>query len=597
MPPSMNTISEPTVDGTAATPSPARLPARMFLSIAGAPDQPARLVPIEDGQEVTFGRSRGATISVDHEKVSRMHARLRRDGDALTVEDLGSRNGTRVNGERIEAATTVVAGDEIGLGPLTIVVNRQSRARRVQRGVADHATLEQRLAAELDRAMRYRRPVALAMVRLTGADAAVDAAAERLVDAVRPMDLVAEFGGSELAVLLPELSRADAMRELDRLAGEAHDVGATATWAVAVAPEDGQERDLLIAAARDGLRSSRRGRPAGAAADGGGDLVIADATMRRIYQLVDRIATTGLTVLILGETGVGKEVVAEAIHRRSGRAAGPLVKLNCAAVAESLLEAELFGHEKGAFTGADRRRIGYFEAASGGTLFLDEIGEMPSELQAKLLRVLERKAVTRIGGTAEVPVDVRVVVATHRDLDADSKSGRFRQDLYYRIAGFTLVVPPLRDRKAEIVPLAEQFAARFAAELGVPTPAITDAAQAALVAYDWPGNIRELKNAIDRALVLAGDGPITPVELPDKVFAVAREDEPAAAEPGARGVRSKLAEVERTAIAAALDECGGNQTHAARKLGLSRRALIYKMERYGFKPPPVSAELARKPKP
>ena len=589
----MSTHYQTTVDGTAASAPLVRPPARIFLAISGAPEQPARLLAIEDGQEVTFGRSRAATVSVDHEKVSRMHARLKREGDALTIEDLGSRNGTRVNGERIVGPAAVVPGDELALGPLSIVVGRSTRVRRVQRGVADHATMEARLLAELDRAVRYRRSLALAMVRLAGADAAIDGAAERLAEAVRPMDLVAEFGGAELAILLPELDRDAAVRELERLADEAHQAGASATWAVAIAPEDGSERDALIAVAREGLRSSRRGRPASpppVTADG--DVVVVDAAMRRVYQLVDRIAATGLTVLILGETGVGKEVVAEMIHRRSPRASGPLVKLNCAAVAESLLEAELFGHEKGAFTGADKRRVGFFEAASGGTLFLDEIGEMPAELQAKLLRVLERKAVTRIGGTAEVPVDVRVVVATHRDLDADSKSGRFRQDLYYRIAGFTLVVPPLRDRKSEIVPLAERFATRFAAELGVPTPAITEAAQAALCAYDWPGNIRELKNAIDRALVMAGDGPITPAELPEKLFAGERDDAGTGVET-ARGVRTRLAEVERSAIAAALDECGGNQTHAARKLGLSRRALIYKMERYGFKPPPVSADQRR----
>ena len=588
----MNTFSQPTVDGTAASPPTTPVPARMFLAVSGVPEQPARLVPIDDGQEVTIGRSRAATVSADHEKISRMHARIRREREVLTLEDLGSRNGTRLNGAWITAPTAVVPGDEITVGPLTLVVGRNTRARRVHRGIADHAALEQRLVAELDRTTRYRRSLALAMIRLTGIDVAIDAAAERLAEAVRPMDLVAEFGGTELAVLLPELGRAEATRELERLVAEAQQAGANATWSLAIAPEDGGARDQLIAAARDSLRSSRRGPPSPPPAAGDPDLVVMDPTMVRLYQLVDRIAATGLTVLILGETGVGKEIVAEALHRRSPRAAGPLIKLNCAAVAESLLEAELFGHEKGAFTGADRRRVGFVEAASGGTLFLDEIGEMPAELQAKLLRVIERKAVTRIGGTSEIPVDVRVVVATHRDLDADSRSGRFRQDLYYRIAGFTLVVPPLRDRRAEIVPLAERFAARFAAELGIAVPTLTEATQASLTAYDWPGNIRELKNAIDRALVMAGDGPITPAELPDKVFAQQRDDEPPAEQPGV-GVRSRLAEVERAAIGAALEECGGNQTHAARKLGLSRRALIYKMERYGFKPPPAATDQRR----
>jgi two-component system response regulator AtoC len=247
-----------------------------------------------------------------------------------------------------------------------------------------------------------------------------------------------------------------------------------------------------------------------------------------------------------------------------------------------LLESELFGHERGAFTGADRRKIGFFEAADGGTLFLDEIGDMPLSLQAKLLRVLERKVITRVGGTTEVATDARLIAATHRDLDADVRAGRFRQDLLFRIGGFTIVVPPLRDRPTEIMPLAEHFARTAAAEQGRPTPHFTEDAREQMTAYAWPGNVRELRNAIERALVLASD-VITSADLPERMHDVARQVRPISR---SSDVRGHLAEVERAAIVAALEADGNNQTRAARRLGLSRRALIYKMEKYGLKAPP-----------
>jgi transcriptional regulator with PAS, ATPase and Fis domain len=312
---------------------------------------------------------------------------------------------------------------------------------------------------------------------------------------------------------------------------------------------------------------------------------VIDPVMQRVYKLVGKIAPSTMTVLILGETGTGKELVAAAIHRGSPRASGPMIKLNCAALPETLLESELFGHERGAFTGADRRKEGFFEAADGGTLFLDEIGEMPAALQAKLLRVLETKVITRVGGTAEVPVSVRVVAATHRDLHADARAGRFRQDLLYRIGGFTIAVPPLRDRKGEIVPLAEHFVRVAAEEVGRPPPALTPEAREALLAYRWPGNVRELENAIERALVLCEDA-IAFGDLPERVREVAQR---AGTVPVTGDIQGQLADVERAAIAAALEAHGDNQTRAARALGLSRRALIYKMEKYGLKPPPGSA--------
>ncbi|MGE0870058.1 MAG: sigma-54 interaction domain-containing protein, partial [Kofleriaceae bacterium] len=353
----------------------------------------------------------------------------------------------------------------------------------------------------------------------------------------------------------------------------------TAKAATVLCPDDGTKLDTLVGLLRGGLRTGAAPRPDLPPAH---DVVIRDPMMRRLHTLIERVADTAMTVLVLGETGVGKELVCEAIHARSSRRDRPLIKLNCAALPENLLESELFGHERGAFTGADRRKTGYFEAADGGTLFLDEIGELPLSLQAKLLRVLERKVITRVGGTVEVATDARVIAATHRDLDADVRAGRFRQDLLFRISGFTLVVPPLRDRAGEIAPLAEYFARTTAQTQGRITPVLSDEAKDALTSYAWPGNIRELRNAIERALVLCGD-TITIADLPEKLHDASNRVRPTTV---SADVRGHLADVERSAIVNALDAEGQNQTRAARRLGLSRRALIYKMEKYGLKAPP-----------
>jgi transcriptional regulator with GAF, ATPase, and Fis domain len=294
-----------------------------------------------------------------------------------------------------------------------------------------------------------------------------------------------------------------------------------------------------------------------------------------------------MTVLIIGETGVGKEVVAEALHRKSSRRARPFVRLNCTCLPETLLESELFGHEKGSFTGADRRKVGYFEAAQGGTIFLDEIGEISQAVQAKLLRVLEERKLTRVGGTQEIEVDVRVVCATNRDLESEVARRAFREDLFFRISGFTILVPALRERRAEILPLADYFLGQMARELSQPAPRLAAATQRLLESYSWPGNVRELRNALERAMVLQTSGVIEVEDLPERVRDAAMPGEAVPVpEGGTVDVRQHIADVERASILAVLEACGGNQTRAARRLGLSRRALIYRMEKHGLKPPP-----------
>jgi DNA-binding NtrC family response regulator len=294
-------------------------------------------------------------------------------------------------------------------------------------------------------------------------------------------------------------------------------------------------------------------------------LVCESPAMRHVLETAAVVAPSNAPVLILGESGTGKEVVAQLIHQWSPRAQGPLIAANCAGLPEALIESELFGHTKGAFTGASQTRQGFFRAADGGTLFLDEIGELPLHLQPKLLRALEAGQITPVGSDSPVQVDARLVAATNRDLSKEVLEGRFRDDLYYRINVVELIVPSLSDRQDDILPLARRFAVEFA---GAPVRLSPQAVQCLLV-YGWPGNVRELRNAIQRSCLLCRGDVILPEHLPPKVAALASS--------GVAAIASRLSQVERAAILATLEECKGNRTHTATKLGISRRALIYKL--------------------
>jgi DNA-binding NtrC family response regulator len=296
-------------------------------------------------------------------------------------------------------------------------------------------------------------------------------------------------------------------------------------------------------------------------------LICKSRAMRRVLETAAVVAPSNAPVLILGESGTGKEVVAQMIHQWSPRAQGPLVTANCAGLPESLIESELFGHTKGAFTGASQTRQGFFRAAHGGTLFLDEIGELPLHLQPKLLRALESGQITPVGSDAPIQVDTRLVAATNRDLSKEVLEGRFRDDLYYRINVIELIVPPLSERQDDLLPLARRFAVEFA---GAPARLSPQAVQC-LLTYGWPGNVRELRNAIQRSCLLCRGDVILPEHLPPKVAALALASKDATASAG------RLSQVERAAILATLEEYSGNRTHAAKKLGISRRALIYKL--------------------
>ena len=319
------------------------------------------------------------------------------------------------------------------------------------------------------------------------------------------------------------------------------------------------------------------------------NFIVRDKAMLDVLKLADRVAHAGASVLITGESGTGKEMVARHLHRASRRAGGPFVALNCAAIPENLLESELFGHEKGAFSGALARRIGKFESANGGTLLLDEIGEMNVHLQTKLLRALQEREIERLGGTAPVKIDVRILAATNRDLAADAAAGRFRDDLYFRLNVIRLHLPPLRDRPDDIAALADHFARKYAELNGLPYRRLTAEAYRLLERHAWRGNVRELENCLHRAVLLSSGDAITQdaIDLagPSIEKAASRDD-------GFRLVGMRIDDVERDLILQTLSHTLGNRTRAAIMLGISIRALRNKLRDYNAQgiavPPPVS---------
>ena len=535
----------------------------------------AMVAQLDKGKSLVVGRAAPSDVEIHDLGLSRQHARFTWDDHGIWVEDLQSTNGTKKNGEKVKRAK-VAPGDEIAVGPVMVSVHVMSSIDDELRGFDGHDRFVAALADELTRARTFERPLALVMVKGTK-DGHVSRWASRLRARLRPVDRVGIYGPSSVLVSLPEASS-----ELVRALAEDLTGGDPPLQCNAVMfPADGGSVDELIAAVQ-----SSRGDRKPAPIDTSG-IIVKNAAMKEVMATVKRLAQSTIGVLIHGETGSGKEVIAQGIHEAGPRRKGPLRAINCAAIPQTLLESVLFGHEQGAFTGADKATGGIFEQANGGTVFLDEIGELQPSAQAALLRVLETKRVMRVGGHKEIEVDVRVIAATHRDLEAMVAAGRFREDLLYRLNTMTLRIPPLRERVDEVKPLAERFLKEASSKAGTAVKSIDAKALEALEAYSWPGNVRELRNVIERAVVLAEGKAIQLADLTEKVRGGARapaQVEPEAVEDqGSADYRERVRKFETELIIRALHKANGNQTEAAKALNLPLRTLVHKIQTYGIK--------------
>jgi DNA-binding NtrC family response regulator len=536
--------------------------------------------------ELVIGRSEECHVQVDVPALSRRHAMLS-VGPPMTVEDLGSSNGTRLRGRKLDHGekAPLQLGDAIELGPVTLVLQRSTKAEVAppRRRLWTHAYFEGRLEEECSRAELSGVPFSVLRVQLEGA-ASPGVVQKVLADTLAPTDVVAAYGPGEYEAIVFGAKTQAMVKKLKEALEQA---GAPVRMGSSSFGPDGKDPDTLFAEACARIESAPGADEVTQNQTPG--IIVKDPQMEALHALVKRVAQSDIPVLLLGETGVGKEVFAEAVHNSSPRKRGPFLRLNCAALTETLLESELFGHEKGAFTGAVKAKAGLLESATTGTVLLDEIGEMPMSTQAKLLRVLEQKEVIRVGDVKPRPIDVRFIAATHRDLEAHIDKGTFRKDLYFRLNGVTLMIPPLRERTQEIEGLARHFIGKAARQFHrSPEPTLSADALAMLRGYAWPGNLREMRNILERATLLCNGNVIGPEDLPGEKFAspsLVHQPRSSAALPAIPGSGTPEFEAERQRIMGALEANGGNQTLAARALGISRRTMLNRLDAYAIPRP------------
>ncbi|MBZ4416903.1 sigma 54-interacting transcriptional regulator [Myxococcus sp. RHSTA-1-4] len=593
---------------------------------------PCRGVARELDAPLPVGRATEGGLQLLDDKVSREHCVISPEGPGHVLKDLGSRNGTWLNGERLQAQVPVRLrpGDHVSVGESVLVYEPSFDALRARDGESTLVLTRTRPesaragAAPGPDALARAGELALRAAACTSSEAAVGLFFEALESALQPSALVLLRLGPqgprprhtrpqgthltvsrELVDAALRTGRAQAMPEAQ--ARPEHDAQSTrvrrADAFVLCAPlyAGGQPAGALCILREQSFHDEELSLAGALALAVGPSLcppepratpataqspVAESANMREAMRVAAAAAPVQSTVLITGESGTGKEEVARSLHALGPRSRGPFIAVNCGAIPAELAESELFGHEKGAFTGAQSTREGVFEQADGGTLFLDEVGDLPAPLQVKLLRVLQDRIVHRVGGRAGIPVDVRVVAATHRDLKEAARAGTFREDLYWRLNVVRIHLSPLRERPEDVLPLAERFLATLGARLGRRASGFTAEARDALRACPWPGNVRQLANAIERALVLKGPGEqVGLMDLPPEVVAPEREGGPGTPGP-ASGVQGTLAEViravEREHIALALKRARGVKSAAAESLGISRPTLDRKIEEYGI---------------
>jgi DNA-binding NtrC family response regulator/pSer/pThr/pTyr-binding forkhead associated (FHA) protein len=580
-------------DTTATLPEPGA--ERLYLLVIDAAS--SRIVDLSPECRVVVGRGTGADVRLEDAAVSRIHATLTVGDGAVDITDHGSHNGTSVNGERIQGTRALGSGDAIEIGSATLVLHGASRPRRAPRMV-ELVALRARLDEEIQRSAEHECPLSLLAVLLGPGGRDRDAVMRATTSSLRAIDVAGWASPDQLYVLVPELSRDEVSATAGRLVAALGALALEARAGLAVYPDDGVEADTLLAAARAAAVDAAAPGTVASASSAGQRIqigehtaVVADPAMRRIYELVRRLAASSLPVLIMGETGAGKELAALALHSFSARARRRFLHLNCAALQETLLEGELFGYERGAFSGATVTKPGLLETASEGTVFLDEVGELPLAIQAKLLLALESRRFIRLGGVSELKLDIRIVAATNRDLEEQVKVGRFRQDLLYRLNAATVLIPPLRERPREVGLLARSLLAEGCVEARRSPMILAPATARALAGYAWPGNVRELRNVMHYLAATVLADVVEPWHLPDKMVSSATpllvEATPAPAparapRAGFRPLSDELRDLERTRMAEALEASGGVKTRAAELIGMPLRTFAAKMKQYGI---------------
>ncbi|WP_437680762.1 sigma 54-interacting transcriptional regulator [Sorangium sp. So ce131] len=562
-------------------------------------------VRLRPGVTVVVGRESPADVAIPDKTLSRRHAQFTwLTADEIVVEDLGSLNGTFVAGRQVEKGARVClrAADEVRLGTVPATVQVISAAEPLLLGLEGHDAMRSAVDLELRRAKFFGRSFAVLAVREEPrTDGHVARWCPRVRALLRSVDRIALYSGDAVEILLPEVDERKASEVAHALVE--HRKGEPAlVCGVALYPGTAASADELLGVAWEAARRARPERPVAlvplaeprtvgtreewAPTQGAAEVVAESPGMRALVDLARRpaAAPSGPTVLLHGETGTGKEVLAQFIHEASPRRRRPLVCVNCGALPSGLVEGILFGTVPGVHTSAVHRR-GVFEDADGGTLFLDEIGELSVQAQVTLLRVLETRRVQRLGSTKEIQVDVRIIAATHQELDVMVAAGKFRRDLYFRLNTITLEIPPLRERKEDIAPLATRFLAAASKANQRVMRGIDDEALALLEKHSWPGNVRELKNAIERAVVVAETDLVTALDLPPEVRRRGSPPPAAPAAPGRSGgtMKERLQRAEREAIVDVLRETDGSQTEAARVLEMPLRTLQQKIKDYEIK--------------
>lgn len=600
---------------------------------AAGPDEPSYLLVIAEGSSSAFplpaqspviiGRGAEADLGIPHASVSRRHARLSIQNAEYVIEDLGSHNCTKVNGQRIDRQSVLRAGDVIAIGEALLILHLSAVAPPL-RVLLDARALRQRLSEERERSVRYQRPFAVLSIDVGVPQWDRDSVVVRLQPKLRLMDALGVIGDSLLCAVLPELDEDEVLELGKAIISELCPEYPRVRCGYSRCPADGQDIDTLLILSRRAAEASPVKGVSGAATlsvvrqYGERTVLLADPAMLRLYDLLERLGPSTMPVLISGETGCGKELAAAALHHHSPRRSKRLLAINCAALPDALAESELFGHERGAFSGAVQSKIGLLESAQGGTVFLDEVGELSPAIQAKLLRALETQLILRVGDTRERPIDIRLVAATHRNLEAEALAGRFRQDLYFRLGAAVVSLPPLRHRKIEIPMLARSFLDAARRRLGKTPLVISDQVMERLLGYRWPGNVRELKNDMDFLATTVTEGAVEPWHLPAKFADNILTDEGGAkaaasgessalsstAEPPLSPARQppqrpksfvpleqELRELERTRMREALEATRGIQSQAAELLSMPKRTFFAKMKQYGMSRQPTLLEL------